>query len=295
MSPPSKTTINLSPGGFNDLRMTRTGPLLFNKHDIYVGGSIEKYGEFSVGEQDLFARIVHAGELVVEVGANIGAHTVELSRLVGSDGEVYAFEPQRIVFQALCANLALNQCTNVRAWQVAAGSKPDTILVPALDPSKRNNFGGISMYGVEEGEPVQLVTLDAFDLPACHFLKVDVEGMEVEVVRGALKTIETYRPLMYLEDDREERSQELLSLVLGMDYAVFWHLPLLFNPDNFDGEHEDIFPGIVSVNILCIPNEARPDLSGMRRVKSADESWRAYYQDTVWPILEARGYAKPKL
>lgn len=294
MSRAPKTITSLSPDGFNELRMCKTGPLLYNKHDIYVGGSIEKYGEFSVGEQALFAGIVHAGELVVEVGANIGAHTVQLSQLVGDDGEVYAFEPQRIVFQALCGNLALNQCANVKAWQVAVGSQSTTILVPAMDPSKRTNFGGISMYGVQQGEPVQLVPLDAFDLPACHFLKVDVEGMEIDVVKGAQKTIDTYRPLMYLENDREERSHELLSMILAMDYAAYWHLPLLFNPDNFDGNREDIFPGIVSVNVLCIPNETRADLQGMQRITSPDETWRACYDRTIRPLLQARGYAMPE-
>ena len=63
------------------------------------------------------------------------------------------------------------------------------------------------MFGVGHGEPVVMVTLDAFDLPACHFLKVDVEGMEVEVLRGAQNTIATYRPLMYVENDREQRSR----------------------------------------------------------------------------------------
>src|SRR4030095_11726468 len=101
------------PASFNELKLCKSGPMLFNKYDIYVGGSLQKYGEFSVGEQDLFQSVVHQGELVVEVGANIGAHTVELARMVGPEGEVHAFEPQRIVFQTLCANLALNQLTNV--------------------------------------------------------------------------------------------------------------------------------------------------------------------------------------
>jgi hypothetical protein len=105
------------PGGFNELKMCKSGPMLFNKFDVYVGGSLQKYGEFSVGEQDLFHAILQRGELVVEVGANIGAHTIELARLVGPEGEVHAFEPQRIVFQTLCANLALNQLTNVNASQ----------------------------------------------------------------------------------------------------------------------------------------------------------------------------------
>src|SRR4029078_551986 len=128
--------------------------------------------------------------------------------------------------QALCANLALNQCTNVFAHQAAVGAKPGTIAVPALDPLSATNFAALSLQtAYPYGEPVPLVTLDGLDLPACHFLKADVEGMEGEVVQGAQRTIETYRPLMYLENDRQERSAELLGLIMGMDYAVFWHTP----------------------------------------------------------------------
>jgi FkbM family methyltransferase len=274
MSDKKDAVPELDPGGFNELRMCRSGPMVYNKFDIYVGGLLQKYREFCVFEQEVFQQFVRKGALVVEVGANIGGHTVELSRLAGADGEVHAFEPQRIVFQTLCANLALNQCVNVYARQMALGAQSGTILVPALDPAVRENFGGLSLRHVSNGEPVPLCTLDSFDLPACHALKADVEGMEVEVVKGATATIGTYRPVMYLENDRAERSQELLSLLLSMDYAVYWHTPLLFNAANFAGETEDIFPGVVSINILCVPNEAKFTVNGLRRVASPSESWR---------------------
>ena len=66
------------------------------------------------------------------------------------------------------------------------------------------------------GETVPLITLDSLDLPACHFLKVDVEGMEVEVLKGSGQLIETHRPIMYLENDRVERSEELLTMLRGV-------------------------------------------------------------------------------
>ena len=68
------------------------------------------------------------------------------------------------------------------------------------------------------GEPVPLITLDSLDLPACHFLKVDVEGMEVEVLKGSGQLIETHRPMMYLENDRIERSEELLTMLEAFRY-----------------------------------------------------------------------------
>ena len=63
-------------------------------------------------------------------------------------------------------------------------------------------------------------------------------------------------------------------MVLDMNYAVYWHLPPLFNPANFLGEHENIFPGIVSANILCIPGEMKMEMPQMRRVMTAADTWR---------------------
>ena len=256
----------LLPEGFNELAMCRGGPMLFNRFDRYVGGSLARYGEFSPGELAAFRQIVPAGGVVVEVGANIGAHTVALSRLVGAAGVVVAFEPQRIAFQALCANLALNQCANVHARQAAVGAEAGTIRVPALPPGAPNNFGGLSLLGAQGGEPVPMVTLDGLGLAACHALKIDVEGMEAEVLRGAAATIARCRPVLYVENDRAERSAGLIALIAGFDYAMYWHLPPLYAPDNFAGEAEDDFPGIVSINMLCLPRERGIPVAGLRAV-----------------------------
>ncbi len=137
----------------------------------------------------------------------------------------------------------------------------------------RSNFGGVSLAGSAVGERVPLVTLDSLDLPACHFLKADVEGMEVDVLRGAVDTINMYRPMMYVENDRAEHSEALLTLIGELGYRAYWHLARLYNPDNYMKVAEDIFPGIVSINVLCIPNEVEMDVAGLRPVTSAQDTW----------------------
>ncbi len=271
---PAERVTDVGPGGFNELRQCRSGPMLFNKHDIYLGRSLQKYGEYSWFELEMFEQFVSQGSVVVEVGANIGAHTIPLSKLVGSEGRVFAFEPQRIVFQALCANLALNHCTNVYAEQSAIGAEPGKIIVPATDPNSAGNFGGISLIATGKGESVRLQRLDDIDVPACRLLKIDVEGMECEVLKGARHTIGRFRPILYLENDRESRSAELIELIQGMDYDIYWHLPPLYNPGNFANDSENLFPGIVSINILCVPSEAKSSINGLRRVTSARDTWR---------------------
>ena len=96
-----------------------------------------------VSEQEIFRQIIQAGMLVAEVGANIGAHTVELSRFVGPHGEVHAFRAATIVYQTLCANLALNQCANVFAQQMALGSEAGSIMVPPVEPSVREQISAV--------------------------------------------------------------------------------------------------------------------------------------------------------
>ncbi len=202
----------------NQLGNCRHGRMLFNQHDKYIGKALQLYGEFSEGECEVFAQIIRPGWTVLELGANIGAHTVVLGKLVGERGMVWAFEPQRIVFQTLCANIALNDLQNVVCRQQAVGERSDSIVVPNLNYQKENNFGGISLghYAENQGEPVPVITVDSLGLSACHFIKIDIEGMEREALIGSVETIERFRPILYVENDRQEKSEALVRKIDSM-------------------------------------------------------------------------------
>lgn len=269
-------SIELNPYGFNAVRMCRWGPMIYNKNDLYVGRSIAKYGEYSWHEQNVFAQLLKPGAVIVEVGANIGAHTIPLSRLAGPQGAVLAFEPERIVFQTLCANLAINNCANVWAMHQAVGASNGMIQVPAVDPMAANNFGGMSLVGASGGaDIVPLRTIDSLQLGACNAIKADVEGMEIDVLRGAAQTIAQFRPLIYVENDRVEKSAELIELLLKHNYELYWHTPALFNRDNFAGDPENVFGTIVSINMLCFPSESKPNAEGFRRITSPADRYDA--------------------
>jgi FkbM family methyltransferase len=256
------------------LKQCRHGNMLFLRSDQYVGRSMEVYGEFSELEGDLFAQLLGPGDTVVEVGANIGAHTVHLAKLVGAGGKVYAFEPQRVIFQIMCANLALNALFNVYAYHAGLGSVPGTLRVPPTDYADVGNFGGLSLTDASVGEDVSILTLDGFDLPALKVLKIDVEGMEYEVLSGARQTIARHRPAIYVENDRQEKSARLIELIETLGYDMYWHLPTLYNPNNYAGNRENIFGGIVSINLLCIPRELSLTMQGFRKVTGPNDWWR---------------------
>ena len=240
---------------FNRVKPCRYGTLLYNINDQYIGRALHEYAEFSQGEVDLFAKILRPGNIVVDAGANIGAHTVYFCRAVGERGRVHAFEPQRVVFQALCANIALNSFQNAHAYHAALGERAGTIKVDTPDYTRDNNFGGMPLGEWPDGEAVRLASVDEFELAACDFIKIDVEGMERSVIRGAGKTIARHRPVLYVENDRPENAAALIRQLDALDYALYWHLPAYFNPDNFARNPVNVFGNIASRNMLCLPRE----------------------------------------
>lgn len=236
---------------------TRHGPMLAFTGDRYITRSLELYGEFSGAEWDLLDQLVKPGMTVVEAGANIGAHSIPLAAKC-FPGPLYLFEPQQRVFQVLCANLALNGVRNAIAYPEACSDAPGLVTVPPLDYGSVFNFGGVTVHTLDEGIPgqkVRAITLDSLDLASCHVIKADVEGYEAHVLRGAAETIRKFRPVLYVENDRPWLQQELITLVDGMGYRQYWHAPPLFRASNFKGCPDNEFGNIVSVNMLCIPEE----------------------------------------
>lgn len=251
----------------------RYGTMMFNKNDRYVGRALELYGEFSEAEVAFFRAAIRPGMAVVDVGANIGCHSLAFARLVGPTGRVLAIEPQKQVYQMLVGNVALNHLTHIDTLHGAMGHEPGTLHVPPVDYEAAGNFGGVSLTqsAGEATEAVQVDTLDSLELPKCDFIKIDVEGAEASVMRGAAKTIRTHGPTIYAENDRQEGSAELLQHILDLDYRVYWHTPEMFNPDNFGSHGENVFESLVSLNVIALPRATPQNLEGLREIHKADE------------------------
>lgn len=272
---------------FNVVQACRHGKLIFNKNDMYIGKSLALYGEYSEGEVDLFRQIVHQGDTVLEVGANLGAHTLALAQMVGEGGCVHAFEPQRLVFQTLAGNMALNSVTNVFAYQKAVGEAPGSIKVPVLDCRREVNWGGLELGNWEQGEAVEQITVDSLALTACHFIKVDVEGMELSVLKGAAQTIRRFEPHLYVENDRADKSPALIAYLDELGYDLYWHKPPLYNERNYFGNKEDVFRQlrrdenggevyvtVVSLNMLCLPRARHINAQGFEKIDVGPPSAR---------------------
>jgi FkbM family methyltransferase len=237
----------------------RHGTMLFPRGDMFIGKSLQLYGEWSEGEVVLFSHLLLPGDQVVEAGANIGTHTLALSRLVGPGGRVWALEPQKLVFQMLCANLGLSEIENVEPLHAAAGAASGGTLIPRVGYGASANFGGVATGGGEDRVPV--IPIDALGLAHCKLIKVDVEGHEIEVLKGAAQTIARLRPCLFVEDDRADQHPHLMALLRQLGYRAWWHCAPIFNPENFRGNPVNAFGNVLSINLFCLPEESATDVT----------------------------------
>jgi len=203
-------------------------PLIVNRLDYKVnidgsacgvGITLLEEGAHERGDVETVFDLIEArrrdrgdGVVVLDIGANVGTHTVAWARSMEEWGGVIAIEAQERIFYALCGNIALNNCFNARAIWAVAGRRSGAVATPVLDHRSPANFGGLSLLPTIKQDPGQLVDfsppamvgvpalrIDDLNLRRCDLIKVDVEGMEGEVLDGARSTIDRCRPLVYAE------------------------------------------------------------------------------------------------
>jgi FkbM family methyltransferase len=257
------------------IKRCRHGTFLYNLNDQFISRSLDLYGQWCEGELELLAQVIGPGDVVIDAGANIGTHTVFFARRVTTSGCVIAFEPQRMVFQNLCANIAINAILNVVARQQGLGGTRETVRLPAFDPRTEANFGCTSLRGHTEGEAVEIIRIDDLGLAGCQLIKVDVEGMEREVLEGPRETIARFQPMLFVENNRSEDSPALVSLIDSLGYDAWWQVEGYYRSDNYFGNPTNVFSTYQpEVNLFCVHRARGVAVAGYRKVSGPDDDWR---------------------
>ena len=190
---------------------------------------------------DIFCK---PGMVVIDCGANFGLFTLQLAKAVGKQGKVYAFETQNLISQQLNLNVITNGFRNVELFRNAVWRKSsERLFMEEMDTSQALvNIGGAKL--VEESQsPVLSLALDDLQLSRCDFIKIDVQGSEVDCLLGAQKIISESRPVLVIEIENAHlqslgrSDEELINLLLVNRYRVARIL------NDYPADH------------LCIPEE----------------------------------------
>ena len=180
------------------------------------------YGCHEPGLTRQIKRFFRPGFVAFDVGANVGSHTLTMSDRAGKDGKVFAFEPNPKAYQRLLENIALNKLENIETLSCALSdtTAEEKLFVPVEGTANR---GVASLYRENVDYqmvevPVEMRTMDEVvkerGLSRLDFIKIDTEGNEIKVLKGARSCIAEYRPLIVFEYDRRSWKNS------GTDFAV---------------------------------------------------------------------------
>jgi len=229
----------------NILVQSDHGALIVNRNDIGpdgvgIGAFILDHGNNNTVEANTLMQVLADVDnpIIFDIGANIGTFATWVAKWSSAkNGKVYCFEPQRQVFQMLCGNMAINNIFNVYAYELALGKQEQYIELPDLEYDKQGSFGAFSLdistntnkYTFKENntQRVKMTTLDKFveehQIPYVNFLKIDAEGLDIDVMEGGMNTILKHKPDLYVEylnlgssknEDTSDEGREVLTQYL---------------------------------------------------------------------------------
>ena len=181
---------------------------------------------------DVCKEINGLGVVAIDCGANIGVHTIEWAKHMFGWGEVVSFEAQEKIYYALAGNVTLNNCFNARVFHAAVGLECGTIQIPVPDYFKPASFGSLEIHqkpssefigqnlSLQNLQSISLVSLDSLQISRLDFIKIDVEGMELDVLKGASETIGKFKPVMIIEVIKSDK-EALVSYLKEFGYIAF--------------------------------------------------------------------------
>jgi len=181
-------------------------------------------GETEAAIQELLAQRMQPGMVFYDLGANIGLFTLLAARLVGARGKVISFEPDAEIAARLRCNIRRNEFANVTVIEAGVWSKSGYVNFVAADSSSPDRGVGRFLTGENEatGTPTQCVALDDLlgSLPPPDAIKCDVEGAEVEALRGAERLLQTRRPWVLCEMHSEANEHAVKQHLVRLGYTL---------------------------------------------------------------------------
>ena len=188
--------------------------------DKGVERSIYNTGTYEAGTLHAFDLLLKNGDIFFDIGSNIGLMTLYASRKVGRSGQVHSFEPEPGTYKILEENCLINRVENIFLNKIALGSEEmEGVIYPNLDI----NRGAASLVRQDgtNGSRIWINTLDQYlsnrDIKKIKLIKVDIEGYEIEMLKGALKLLSSENaPILCIEYSKDVKSVGEVSTIYDL-------------------------------------------------------------------------------
>ncbi|QIL40661.1 FkbM family methyltransferase [Pedobacter sp. HDW13] len=168
----------------------------------WIGSKIVYTGDYEASLKQVFSSYIAKNDYVLDIGANIGFHTLYFAELVGQSGKVTAFEPIPFNYSALIRNISLNNFPQITPQNIALSNKNETFKITADAAS--NNPGSFNLFEKNGDVTVDCKIGDEFLIDEkINFIKIDVEGYEAFVIAGLMRSITKNLPYLVFEYDQD--------------------------------------------------------------------------------------------
>lgn len=271
------------------------------RHGIFIARDndmitkmIRIYGEWAEDSVQLIKSLTSPGDTILDIGANIGALTIPLAKHVGQDGQIYAIEGQIENFYHLCANLVINDLSEVRAFNCLAGDKrsESRVFYGDKSSSQSQNNGSFSFCNIidtpfEFKSNCDRIIIETMDHILSHvdrldLVKIDVEGAEPQVLNGMLCLINKHLPYIYCECASEKSYREIVPILESLDYSCFWHPTYHYRVENYT-RSKNLTPGYGDLNLIAIHKTKNHSCLDVITGLSCVESWEQVF--SLFPDL----------
>lgn len=218
--------------------------------NTWIGAKIVYTGDYESFLKKVFKDHIKVGDKILDVGANIGFHSLYFSELVGVKGSVISFEPVPVNFKKLTYNIELNGFKNITPKNIALGNKNEQLSISADEES--NNPGSYNLFNQDGNVLINCFIGDEIiEDQKIDFIKIDVEGYENFVIDGLIKTINRDRPKIVFEYD--SNYYQKTNLPVDFIFALLKPLNYVFFEISIQGliEIKETI-NVKSANILAI-------------------------------------------
>jgi len=197
---------------------SKAGEMVIYKNDSIVSAAIAIFGEYCDAEVQIMARYLTPESTYLDIGTNIGYHALAIHKTVGCN--IMGFEPHPNHFTVAAYNCREKP---IKLYNTALSSKNGTMIMSDFDENIISNYGEVGIK--EEGIEVPTIKLDELDdlkdVPVT-LMKIDVEGAELDVLKGSIKTIKANRPTIFYEAIDYEIWTKCFKWLDSKDYKQYW-------------------------------------------------------------------------
>lgn len=222
-----------------------------------INDLVDWYVYYGISEKSIqyLLKAVNKGDVVLDIGSNIGNIAMKIADKITVEGSVHAFEPDNYNYSKFCQNLSLNKFENITLNNFGLGNEIKNVYLKTNDVENRGmNSITDNLDEIDKIQEIKIKTIDYYvsenKLNRINVIKIDVEGYELNVLKGANQTIMKFKPTLFIELDNSNLIRQNQSAIELIKFLEIYNYKIINTTNNTKVSHSDNFDNC-HYDIIC--------------------------------------------